>query len=392
MPAGLWKRSWISCAKSTATRNATGPCWQHPGFGTARNLSASGPRPTQVFWPTSSINPANRPTGATAAAGAGNGNASSTTWHIAPGCRLIEFLNEAGANYGISSFPDEGNINKMTGHKNFKVFVITLPYAVERQKTISKELAELGLKFEFIEGIDGRKLNPATHPNYAPLKRRLFYGRDLSAGELGCLLAHRKIYELILKEKIKYALILEDDALPQIFLPDVLHELSKLASTWDVIRFMGRTKNYNSSKNIFKIPNTNCYLAYQFGIPGGAHAYCINFEAARKLYEATEKSWLAIDTLQGATWITGLRTFAVNPSPVLPNETTPSLIDAQDNSLRWDKTVKLNGWMRLAYPITRGAWKLFLNCWNQCVKAKTLINSQRLSRQLSCSTKSTSHE
>ncbi|GAB4564175.1 MAG: glycosyltransferase family 25 protein [Geothermobacteraceae bacterium] len=270
----------------------------------------------------------------------------------------------------------------MTTDHTTRIFVITLPHAVERQETIRSRLGELGLDFEFIEGVDGRKLDLGAHPNYAPLKRRLFYGRDLSGGEFGCILAHRRVYEHMVNLKIERALVLEDDAILADELPAVLAALGELGENWDLVRFLGREKNYRSTRKIAPLNGAGASLARQLGIPGGAYGYLLNLRAAVRLEELTRRNWLAIDTLHGATWQTRLRTFAIMPSPVLPNDLSPSCIDTQDDNLRWDKSVKLNGWMRLVYPITRGAWKLYLNCWSASLKLATLRQDQRLAKQL----------
>lgn len=288
--------------------------------------------------------------------------------------------------------PQAKKILIMTVCDTTRIFVITLPHAVERQQAIRKRLGELGLEFEFIEGVDGRRLDLATHPNYAPAKRRLFYGRDLSGGEFGCILAHRRVYEHMVAHKVECALVLEDDAILTDDLPAVLEALCELQEVWDLVRFLGREKNYRTTRRIAGLPGTHVSLSRQLGIPGGTYGYLLNLAAAKKMESLTRQNWLAIDTLHGATWLTGLRTYSVMPSPVLPNDLSPSCIDTQDNNLRWDKSVKLKGWMRLVYPLTRGAWKFYLNCWTQSLRARTLASDKRLSRKLSCPKKKQSPE
>jgi len=260
----------------------------------------------------------------------------------------------------------------MTTIAGYHIFVITLPHATDRQQTIRRRLAGLGLPFEFIEGVDGRKLDLARHPNYAPGKRRMFYGRDLSGGEFGCILAHRRVYRHMISERVERALVLEDDALLTDQLPAVLRALEGIQPGWDLVRFLGREKNYRTTRVIAPLPGTEAMLARQLGIPGGAYGYLLNLDAARRLEELTRRNWLAIDTLHGAVWLTRLRTYAVVPSPVLPNDLSPSCIDTQDGNLRWDKTVRLKGPLRLVYPLTRGAWKFYLGCCTSYVRLKTL--------------------
>jgi len=136
---------------------------------------------------------------------------------------------------------------------------------------------------------------------------------------------------------------------------------------------LGRDKNYRSTRFIRPLEGTSAMLARQLGIPGGAYGYMLNLKAAKRLNRMTQKNWLAIDTLHGAVWLTGLKTLAVAPSPVLPNDESPSCIDTQDDNLRWDKTVRLEGGMRLIYPVTRGLWKFYLACCTGWIRLKSLL-------------------
>ncbi|MBU4500645.1 MAG: glycosyltransferase family 25 protein [Gammaproteobacteria bacterium] len=261
-------------------------------------------------------------------------------------------------------------------------FVITLDHSQERRNLISARLDELGMPFEFYPGVDGRKVDLLSHQNYSKWKRRMFFGRDLSNGEFGCILAHKAIYEQIVKENIQATLILEDDAILCDELPDAVNALTRMPENWDLVRFLGREKNYRASRKIARLPGTQSHLARPHGTPGGAYGYVISNQAARRLLSMMEKNWLAIDTLHGVSWLTKLNTVSVIPSPVLPNDQVPSCIDEQDSNLRWDKSVQLSGWRKLVYPLTRGAWKTYSNVLIKYVWFGTLIPDRRLSRRL----------
>lgn len=245
------------------------------------------------------------------------------------------------------------------------VLVITLDHATQRQETIAARLQALSLSCTFIPGVDGRKIDLLQHPLYKPLKRRLFFGRDLSAGEFGCVLAHREVYQYMLQQQIPHAVVLEDDAILSDELPEIINSLASMSQQWDLVRFLGREKNYRKSRPVRPLPGSHASLSRIHGTPGGAYGYMLNQHAAKRLLQMMNKNWLAIDFLHGLTWLTGLRTFAVVPSPVLPDDQVPSCIDTQDNHLRWDKRVRLPVLLQPFYPLTRGLWKTYLNI---CVK------------------------
>jgi glycosyl transferase, family 25 len=252
-------------------------------------------------------------------------------------------------------------MNDTATPSDLPVLVITLAQAQTRRATIAARLAQLKLGCEFRPGVDGRKLDLATHPNYASMRRQLFFGRDLSGGEYGCVLAHRDIYRTMVERRIPRALVLEDDAILTDDLPAVLAALDRVSTTWDLVRFLGRPKNYRATRAIADLPGTTAQLSRPLGTPGGAYGYLLNLQAAERLLTMMGKNWLAIDTLHGVVWMTGLKTLSVTPSPVLPNDDIPSCIDSQDAHARWDKRVQIPGGWRVLYPLTRGLWKLYLN-------------------------------
>lgn len=96
------------------------------------------------------------------------------------------------------------------------IFVISLARSESRRTRIAARLTELGLRFEFLDAVDGRHLTPdhqALVDFSFPTSHRLL-GRPLSRGEIGCALSHALAYRKIVQENIPYAIIMEDDALP----------------------------------------------------------------------------------------------------------------------------------------------------------------------------------
>jgi len=255
----------------------------------------------------------------------------------------------------------------------YHCIVISLEHAQARRDAISTRLRSLGIPFEFVPGVDGRHLDVPTHPGYDTFKRRIYFGRDLSNGELGCVLAHRNACRHVLDSGYAAALVLEDDALLTDDLPTVMADLLAMPERWDLVRFLGRKKNYRSSRLIAPLPHCGAHLARPLGTPGGAYGYLMNLRAARRLLELTENIWLPIDTLHGMTWHTGLSTLSVVPSPILPDDDTPSCIDSQDAHRRWDKSVTLTGAWRLAYPFTRVFHKLRFGIMGRWMRLVTLL-------------------
>ena len=271
----------------------------------------------------------------------------------------------------------------MAKYYEYLCIVISMDDAEARRKVISARLQALGIPFKFVPGVDGRKIDVPSHPGYDSFKRRIFFGRDLSNGELGCVLAHRNACSHFLESGFAAALVLEDDALLSDNLPGVLADLLAVRDRWDLVRFLGREKNYRASRLIAPLPHGGAHLARPLGTPGGAYGYLLNSRAARRLLELTDPIWLPIDTLHGMTWHTDLTTLSVVPSPILPDDDTPSCIDGQDAHRRWDKSVTLNGGWKLAYPLTRAYHKMHFAVMGRLMRLRTLFTDLLTTRKLS---------
>lgn len=242
----------------------------------------------------------------------------------------------------------------MQVHSTFPlVFVISLKDSGERRRAMAARLDPLLIQYSFFDAVDGSAFDPQALPAYDRLRRRLFFGKDLTAGEMGCLLSHRAVYQYMADHGIPVAVVLEDDALPAPDLPEVVRLLMDTPVPWDVIRFLGRDKVYRNSRAVKKLSGVYT-LTRPAGTPGGTYGYTLNLKAARRFLGCMQKNWLPVDILQGFVWRTGLEIFAVRPSPVMPDDAVESTI----GDARFDKTVRLSGWQKAAYPLTRLYFKI----------------------------------
>lgn len=89
-----------------------------------------------------------------------------------------------------------------------RVYVINLARSPERRAHITAQLANTGLDYEIITGVDGLSLDLAdcdiAHPS-------VISGNRLPAGAVGCAMSHIRAYQKVLSDGANAALILEDD-------------------------------------------------------------------------------------------------------------------------------------------------------------------------------------
>ena len=116
-----------------------------------------------------------------------------------------------------------------------KIYVITLEKAKERQERIRRQFSEKGIDFEFVFGIDGRLLSQQEKDSLYDEKKSVSFYKwyrkgemcGLTLGEIGCTLSHQLVYQKILDNKLKNAIVLEDD----VVIDDRFFEVVNLLNT-----------------------------------------------------------------------------------------------------------------------------------------------------------------
>ena len=204
-----------------------------------------------------------------------------------------------------------------------KIYVITLRRATERHRHIQKELA--GLPFELFFGVDKQELDIQELKERGiydePLAiRHHRYTKPLLPGMIGCSWSHRNVYEDIIQNKYRSALILEDDVIidksSMHLLPSVL---SQVPAHWELLyfgyarheqkqvfpfkkliysfqRLFGKHKfSYRTIKNLYPEPvSENIYTA---GYHDQTHAYAVSLSGAQKLKKLQEPISYIADNL-----------------------------------------------------------------------------------------------
>ena len=234
------------------------------------------------------------------------------------------------------------------------VFVINLEKSADRRAAMAKVLNPLHISYTFFNAVNGHALDIDSLPVYDKPRRRLYFGRDLSNGEIGCLLSHRAIYQHMVDTNIDRAIVLEDDVSIEPNFPQLVREILQSPVQWDLIRFLAYDKVQKIGRDIFTLPTKPHTLARIPTTSGGAYGYMLTQHAARELLRHMQKTELPVDILHSYVWRTGLETFILRPSPIaadLYNESTIGLS-------RYDKKSQLTGWQKAVYPFTR-AWHKF---------------------------------
>ena len=157
------------------------------------------------------------------------------------------------------------------------IFVISLKNSEERRKYTSEHFAELGIDFEFFDAINGREMSD-KELNEAVWHYELC---ALTKGEIGCSLSHIGVYKEIVKRKIPFAVVLEDNtilldtfknAVKEIYEFDLKLKKPAIYHLFSPTRVLKKTKIALKTIDLYRM-----YSAY------GTKGYAINLQAAEKM-------------------------------------------------------------------------------------------------------------
>jgi len=206
----------------------------------------------------------------------------------------------------------------MDNHLNeLSIFIINLQHSSERKAHMQKLCEQIGLKATFINAVDGAFIKPAEiigkSSNEAAIRT---IGRELSMGEIGCALSHRKIYQKMVDENIQQALVFEDDVEFNSQLLGALNLEDEFPLDWELVllghhgaesrtsstngSFWGRVR-LSSGDSLIR----PCELTY------GAYGYLINQQGAVKLLNDLECMAKPLDHYTGDSEHVNL--YAIDP-------------------------------------------------------------------------------
>ena len=207
-------------------------------------------------------------------------------------------------------------------------FVISLPDCGDRRAAISDRLGQLGVAFEFVDGVDGRDgLDPAWEDQIDRVEARR--ARDpMSDVEFACALSHVRCYRRIVADGIPYAMVLEDDVIPAPDLPRYLAggyhgdaAVTQLYVERPYVRRKGAKPLFGDYVSWLRAPRIE---------KAGAAAYVMSLDAARHFIERATPVSRAADWPDCAEDLIARREWRViHPSIVgHPPQEGQSLIDA----------------------------------------------------------------
>jgi glycosyl transferase family 25 len=225
--------------------------------------------------------------------------------------------------------------------QSLETYVINLDGSNDRLQTISDRLSAFGIAFERISAVDGRKFDLATIPDYDAERAQNYMGRTLVGGEIGCYRSHLKVAEHFLKSDARYALVLEDDALPLCnpveLLEAALPDLEKVDPDWRLINIGNNKLKIATPLARYGIGGHDCELVAAHYFPMTTSAIVWSREGARLFIEEHRKMFAPVDNYF-RHWLT--RTghgYSFWPSPVTTTDAASEILASSGRARKTNK-------------------------------------------------------
>ena len=223
-------------------------------------------------------------------------------------------------------------VNRATSEPGLKCFLINLDRSQDRLAVMSERLQRVGLPWQRIPAVEGRKLDWESDPRVDIPGYLRRHGKHINPAEIGCYLSHLAAMRAFLDDPAaRWALILEDDLDFASDFADTLAALVADEGQWDMVKLSGfhsgtpwRTAALSPGRS----------LAVMWSRMTGSAAYVINRRAAQAYLDRLLPMSLPYDHEFDKGWRYGLKVRMVVPLPTQLDPELPSTIGYQTSKQR----------------------------------------------------------
>lgn len=202
-----------------------------------------------------------------------------------------------------------------------QAFYINLDRDVDRRAALEGELSRLGIAAERFSAVNGTAVPPHlaayfTNKNGLPPL--------MKPGELGCYASHLGVYQRIKAADLDAALVLEDDAVLDGSLRQVMDEAIASAPVgWDLILLCGKTDR--AERPLAELKSGRKLVRYS-RIPPTTSGYLISRSGAEKMLNPSVRRIWPVDWDTRMPWVFQMDTYGVTPQPIRQNKSFGSTI------------------------------------------------------------------
>ena len=212
-----------------------------------------------------------------------------------------------------------------------KIFVISLPDAVERRERVARQLGELGLPFEFFDAMRGEQVIAERYFEHCDEEEWLLNtGHPMSLGEVGCFASHRSMWQKCI-ELDEPLMIMEDDFQ---LLPGFAGAVGKVAENISDCGFIRLQTETRARKQ--RVAVLGDYTLWRYTkVPHSCMCNSMTPEVARNLVEQTRAIYEPVDVFIKKFWVHGQPIYGLTPYSV-----TESTLSQQTYILHREKVPK----------------------------------------------------
>jgi glycosyl transferase family 25 len=209
----------------------------------------------------------------------------------------------------------------MTKTLDLPIWVLNLQEDKPRLLFMRKQLRKLNLDYEVIPAVNGAALSAEERKLYSPEMAVQCSKRELTLGEIGCMLSHIRMWERMLRERIRELLVLEDDVFIGQGIIEVLKNRKKLPRDWEFENFSTDAAQAPFGQFIADIYRASRHKEAAVR----TSAYLINRKGAQKLLDHAYPIRYTADGLTWSTDVTGLVSYGIYPRVAVLSELESSI-------------------------------------------------------------------
>lgn len=221
--------------------------------------------------------------------------------------------------------------------------LINLDRSTDRLNRMKDQLNKLGIEYSRIDALDGSKLSDnqisqITYP-LSHYESKFRFTRELTRGEIGCFLSHRKCWLELVHSNHRFALIMEDDIKISSAAAPYLCSASWLPTDVDICQ-LSCLRNYLKGKirpRIIEIDSNIKLVAPLSPPPLGTQCYIISKRAAKLAISLSEKLPAPVDDFLFTLWFDLANKFTIwrtSPTLVIPQQEVESEIGDRKQKVR----------------------------------------------------------
>ncbi len=233
-----------------------------------------------------------------------------------------------------------------------QIFVINLEKDHDRRESITRQLNELRLPFEFVPGVLGSALSAKELAEcYDDKKARRYLCMSLVPAHIGCSVSHTNVYRQIIERNLPCALVLEDDVVLPPSLPQMLPRLrDALNMQRPEVVLLSPANGIFRSKQQRHVCEDHDLTPFESGY--FTSSYILTNHAARALLKELYPVADTADCWNRMKAYKVVDIFAISP-PLIQQNRDAFGSSTHEDTMNALKTLKMHGWRKAIFKMRR---------------------------------------